>query len=142
MKRKSRHFVLFCGPVLLALALTACGPSSSVPEKPVQVHGDLITPVQPASAKTTSAPPAITAPAPTTKVAQVKATPVAPKPTVLSTPILTQPTNLPPAPEYARVGFDKLASYNFEVDDTPVTNITPATDKANTQIPAAVKALD
>lgn len=39
------------------------------------------------------------------------------------------------------VGFDKLASYNFEVDEAPFTN-QAAGDKANEQIPARVKAFD
>ncbi|HWF18088.1 MAG TPA: DUF3299 domain-containing protein, partial [Verrucomicrobiae bacterium] len=40
------------------------------------------------------------------------------------------------------VGFDKLASYNFEVDNAPLTNLTAGADKANDQIPDRVKSLD
>lgn len=43
--------------------------------------------------------------------------------------------------DYSMVGFDRLASYNFQVDDAPFTN-QPAADKANDQIPAPVKALN
>jgi len=46
------------------------------------------------------------------------------------------------ADAYAPVGFDKLASYNFEVpNDGPVTNLA-GPDKADEQIPAAVMAWD
>ena len=41
---------------------------------------------------------------------------------------------------YATIGFDKLASYNFVVDDAPLTN--QVADKANDQIPTRVKSLD
>ena len=45
--------------------------------------------------------------------------------------------------EYSAVGFDKLASYNFDVpDDGPVTNQTAVPDKADEQIPTAVKAFN
>jgi hypothetical protein len=40
---------------------------------------------------------------------------------------------------FAPVGFDLLASYNFEVPDGPTTN---KTETADVQIPAKVKALD
>lgn len=41
--------------------------------------------------------------------------------------------------EFTPVGFDLLASYNFEVPDGPLTN---KTDTADSQIPAKVKAFD
>jgi hypothetical protein len=44
--------------------------------------------------------------------------------------------------DYSPLGFDKLASYNFEVDDAPFTNQLAATDKSNDQIPARVKAFN
>lgn len=66
--------------------------------------------------------------------------PTAPKPIAMPPVEPAWPT--PAGREYAKIGFDELASYNFEVDDTPATNVTPATDKANIQIPGAVKALD
>ena len=41
------------------------------------------------------------------------------------------------------VGFDKLASYNFDVpDDEPVTNKAAGPDKADDQIPSTVKAFN
>lgn len=82
------------------------------------MHGDLIVAATPAAK--TNAPGAPANPAA-----------VAPAPT----------STAPAASEYATVGFDNLASYNFEVDDAPLTN-TAAGDKANDQIPARVKALD
>lgn len=49
--------------------------------------------------------------------------------------------SLPKSGDYSMVGFDRLASYNFQVDDAPFTN-QPAADKANDQIPAPVKSLN
>ena len=41
------------------------------------------------------------------------------------------------------MGFDKLASYNFDVpDDEPVTNKTAGPDKVDEQIPSTVKAFN
>jgi len=47
----------------------------------------------------------------------------------------------PKGVDYSMVGFDRLASYNFQVDEAPFTN-QPAADKANDQIPAPVKSLN
>jgi hypothetical protein len=99
----------------IALMLGGCGesPSAAQSQPPAQVHGDLIASVQNSGASTPVAPAAL----------------FEAKPEVA-------------APVYALVGFDKLASYDFEVDDTPVTNQPAATDKANDQIPAYIKAFN
>jgi hypothetical protein len=132
----------------IALLMISCGPSQSTSEKQaaLPVHGEPINAVQ------NSAP----APKPATTeivVAQPPATsptPVPPKPVAVTAPAITA-IDAPKKTEettannngYQTVGFDKLASYNFEVlDDAPVTNLTATADKADDQIPAAVKAFN
>lgn len=108
-----------CGG-MLALALAGCGDSSSGAGKQpaAKLQGDLINPV--ASA------------------------PEQPKPTAAAVQPVLAPAPVPVAQigqeDYPLIGFDKLASYNFDVpNDGPVTNLA-GPDKADEQIPAAVKA--
>ncbi|HWF19422.1 MAG TPA: DUF3299 domain-containing protein, partial [Verrucomicrobiae bacterium] len=149
MRLKYRHIFLVCWHGLLVLALTACGPSKDVSDKPAQIHGELIAPSPGPQPKITAVAVAAN-PQPAPIPSLVAAVPVAPKPTT-ALDALASPQSAPPpevrenvsnAPEYAAVGFDKLASYNFEVDDRPLTNSTTGADKANNQIPDRVKALD
>ena len=106
--------ITLCG--VLASALTACGPAQSATENaaPAALHGEPML-----AAKTG---PAVT------PASAVPATPAA------------APGNS--AGEILTLGFDKLASYNFVMLDDPVTNAAPGADKADEQIPAAVKAFD
>jgi len=116
-----------------AVLITAgCGPSQSSSDKPVaaKIQGELIDsasspapkPIEPAIVATT-------------------------KPLTASVAAIAQPASVPkataPVGEYPPVGFDKLASYNFEVpDDSPVTNQAVGPDKADEQIPSTVKAFN
>jgi hypothetical protein len=111
---------------LLGLALEGCGDDSSGAAKQpaAKIQGELISPVANAPAQPkqneTAAPAVTLAAAPTAAAAKVNGG----------------------GGEYPPVGFDKLASYNFDVpDDTPVTNLT-GPDKADEQIPTAVKAFN
>ncbi len=120
MRQITRHIAggIFFG--FLSLMLTACGPTSSDSQNqaPAQVHGEPILPA-------------------TNSVALAADRPVIATPAKAS-----EPDALPANPDYATVGFDKLASYNFEVDDAPLTNQNATADKADDQIPANVKAFN
>lgn len=130
----------------VALAMTACGPSPSASEKqaPLEVHGEPINLAQ-STPRQTNQPAVATA-----TVQPVVAQPAASSPTPVSVPVAI--TDAPKTLEvktastddaYQPVGFDKLASYNFEVqEDAPVTNQTATADKADDQIPATVKAFN
>jgi hypothetical protein len=105
---------------LVALTLSACGPSSSASQSqaPAEIHGEPISPAKNSTILATAAP-----------VITISAK-------------AAEPTSPPPAdPDYAAIGFDKLAAYHFEVDDAPFTNQNAAADTANTQIPATIKSL-
>jgi hypothetical protein len=105
--------ILICG---FAILLAGCGRSpSNSQQPPAQIHGELINP------GTNAAPVTVASAAP------------APVSTLVTPPV---------ASEYAAIGWDRLAAYTFETDDQPFTNTDPAADKANQQIPAAVKSLD
>ncbi|MDB6021569.1 MAG: hypothetical protein JWQ04_1426 [Pedosphaera sp.] len=145
------HFGLtvLCG--IVALVLTACGPSSSNADKQPQgvIHGEpIVSTPNPAPQPKADAIAAVDSPAP---VPSANSTVVPPTPTAISKPAsLPQIADEPKPPpattilagdNYPPVGFDQLASYNFQIDDTPFTN-QPAADKANDQIPARVKAFD
>ncbi len=129
MRHVVRHIGLVILSGILALALTACGPSASVADKQPQpvVRGESIA----------AAPQPKPAPvAPTTNLAP------APAPSrIAETPKPPPAKSAPATGDYSLIGFDKLASYNFEIDDAPFTN-QPAADKANNQIPDRVKAFD
>jgi hypothetical protein len=106
---------------LAGLVLAGCGnDSSGAAKQPApRIQGELITPV-------TNGGPKETTVAATT-------------PPAASTPAAVPEVN-PAAADYPAVGFDKLASYNFDVpDDGPVTN-TAVPDKVDDQIPVRVKA--
>ena len=121
-----------------AVMLAGCRPSQVAAQKspPKAIHGELITaasntvnialaPVHVVSGVPT-APAVVITPAPATAI-----------------PKLAEPIPVAPTSGYADVGFDRLASYNFEVDETPLTNQVATTpDKADDQIPPAVKALN
>lgn len=148
MQTKIRNLVLLmtlCG--CAALMLTGCDQSQSASDKaaPVEIHGDPINAVQstaPAAAQqpvvVASAAPVAASPAP------VKA--LAPAPLLIATPVAPKSPEPKPVSSnngYQTVGFDKLASYNFEVlDDAPVTNLNAGPDKADEQIPVGVKAFN
>jgi hypothetical protein len=108
-----------CGG-MLALALAGCGDNSSGAAKPsaAKIQGELINPVA-------NAPQ------------QPKPDAAAVQPVVAPAPVSVAEIG---QADYPPVGFDKLASYNFDVpNDGPVTNLA-GPDKADEQIPAAVKA--
>jgi hypothetical protein len=108
---------------LVILALAGCGEDSSGAAKQpsARIHGELI------------APAVTTAPQPKETVI------AAAQPVPAATVTKQESKAVPAALDYPPVGFDKLASYNFDVpDDGPVTN-TAAPDKADEQIPPAVK---
>jgi hypothetical protein len=124
----SNILVAICGG-LMALTLAGCGNDSSATTKQpaAKIQGDLITP-------TASTP------------AQSKETAAAPTAIQISTPAVAQAVEIK-APVGGDgsplVGFDKLASYNFDVpDDEPVTNKAAGPDKADDQIPSTVKAFN
>jgi hypothetical protein len=116
---------------LMALALAGCGNDSSVINKQpaAKIQGELITPAQPKETTTAqNAKPADASPAATATSSVVQKT---------ETKAVTGSDGFP------MVGFDKLASYNFDVpDDEPVTNKAAGPDKADEQIPATVKAFN
>ena len=103
--------------VIFALALSGCSPSQSTADNvSSNVHGEPINALTQTNSSVAVRPPI--------------QTPV-------SEPVPTKPME---PTSYQTVGFDKLASYNFEVaDDAPVTNSANVPDKADEQIPAAVK---
>ena len=126
---------------LMGLALAGCGQGSSNADKPpVKIQGELINP--PAS---TAAQPKETKAILVAKAAQsasVSPSAVASATAVVVAKIPEQKTEAGGG-DYASVGFDKLASYNFDVpDDGPVTNLATGPDKADEQIPTAVKAFN
>ncbi len=128
--------------VIFALALCGCRPSQSAAESTaVVVHGDPINGAAQNNSAIAAAPPVqtpVAEPVPPNRP-PVTAAKVAPEPAIIAAQF-SKPTE--PA-LYQTVGFDKLASYNFEVaDDAPVTNAPNASDKADEQIPAAVKAFN
>jgi hypothetical protein len=140
MRHLNRHIqkiVLVCWHGLIVLAVTACGPSKNVSgNAPTEVHGELIasTPAAQPISTAVAATPVVSAP---TAVAAIPASP-----TPATSPEVQPAKVFSAVPEYASVGFDRLASYNFEVENAPVTNLTAGVDKANDQIPATVKAFD
>jgi hypothetical protein len=116
-----RHVVAGIGLGLMTLALGGCGDDSSgAGKQPVaRIQGELITPV----ANTTAQPKASAAP-------------------VAAAMVPTPETRAVDGADYAAVGFDKLASYNFDVpDDAPVTNLV-GPDKVDEQIPTKIKAFN
>jgi hypothetical protein len=147
----------------MAWLLTACGPAEK--EASVEIRGEPINAAKPAQPPLVEVAVKVAQPAPEVKAASL-ATPT-PTPTPVATPAPENKaaTIAAPAPKvvaaveapkavavtpseagggYAAVGFDKLASYNFEVpDDGPLTNQpVAAVDKADEQIPATVKAFN
>jgi hypothetical protein len=151
----------FCHPALMLLSgtlawmLTACGPSEK--QVPVEIRGEPINaakPPQVPAAEVSSQPAtgvkvvSLTAPIPAAAHASDLKAPTiaAPVPKVAAVPevpkaVASKPSEASGA--YPAVGFDKLASYNFDLaDDGPVTNQTAAVDKADEQIPAMVKAFN
>lgn len=135
--------VALCGFVVLTM--TACGPSPSASEKqtPLRIQGEPINAAQ-SIPQQSSQPAVATASVPSATVQP----PLHVSPVSLPAAV-TDATNVPEAKPasaddaYQTVGFDKLASYNFEVmEDAPVTNQTAAFDKADEQIPATVKSFN
>jgi hypothetical protein len=124
---------------LAALLLDGCGESSVTSDQPVaRIQGELINTPPATAPKITETPVATTptaaAPTPVISVAAPVAT---------TAPTTPAPPTATAVDGYSFVGFDKLASYNFEVpDDAPVTNKTAGPDKADEQIPSTVKAFN
>ncbi|MDB6121452.1 MAG: hypothetical protein JWQ71_445 [Pedosphaera sp.] len=149
MNRTSRHFVNASLLACVALAITACGPAQSNTEKDAsaEVRGEPINApkLSPASVQVVAKKelaPSIEPKA----VAPVEAKPVVANP---ATETKAPDKVVPPVIAQAKtgdlltVGFDKLASYNFDIpDDAPLTNQTATVDKADEQIPANVKAFN
>ena len=133
----SNMLVVICGG-LMALTLAGCGNDSSANSKQpaAKIQGELITPTAsiPAQPTQIAAAPAAN---------PVAATPVA---TPTPAPVFAQATETKATVSgdgFPLVGFDKLASYNFDVpDDEPVTNKAAGPDKADEQIPSTVKAFN
>jgi hypothetical protein len=161
MRFKFRHLALMILSGSMAWLLTACGPSQSASEKPVpvEIRGELINPVTAPQTRTAEVATKPGLPAAEVKAAAASApasaseepTVAAPAPKI--TGVVVTATEVPKAATskpgeasgaYPSVGFDKLASYSFEVpDDGPITNQTAgAADKADEQIPATVKAFN
>ncbi len=130
-----RHIAVgICGG-LTALALAGCGDDSAPAKQPAaKIQGDLITP----------AANAATQPKETAVAVQPSAPASAPAPA--ATPFVAKTAETKSAANAdgcPLVGFDKLASYNFDVpDDEPATNKAAGPDKADEQIPATVKAFN
>jgi hypothetical protein len=119
---------------LLLASLTTMCPAQSVPEKPAPItRGGPVsaaappqtTPAGPKAASTAGSNPA-PASAPTTNSAPPK--------------LATDDSDMRGG--YLNVSFERLASYEFEVSDRPVTNQTAAVDESEKQIPAAIKGLN
>ena len=106
--------------VTIALTLSGCGQSSTPDGGAVAVHGEPINSKPQTDSLVAAIQPAGSQAVPASRPASAEA-----------------------ATAYQTVGFDKLASYNFEVaDDVPVTNAASLPDKADEQIPPAIKAFD
>lgn len=128
---------------LLAVALgSGCSPST---DSAAQKHGlDDVrgAPIKPAVAATSTEQPA----APAAAQPQ-SALPDSKNPPPQTNAVAAPATGAAPGADEVRdgdflvVGFDKLASFNFEVPDEPTTNQV-ATAKSENQIPPTVKALD
>jgi hypothetical protein len=125
-----RHTILRIWLVLtcVALALTACKRSrdSAEGDAPAEIRGEPIN---------DAARPSLAVPS----TAEIK-----PAPPVESMPALSiKPKTPEKTGELLSVGFDELASYNFEVpEETSVTNQTATIDKTDRQIPLTVKAFN
>ena len=126
----SKMLVAICGG-LMALSLAGCGDDSSATGKQpaAKIQGELITPTQPKETATVQ-----------------NAKPFGATPTPASAPAVAQATEAKAVTGgggFPLVGFDKLASYNFDVpDDEPLTNKAAGPDKADEQIPSTVKAFN
>jgi hypothetical protein len=147
MRFQVRQWLLILLSAAPGLFLTGCGHSTSASnhEVPADIQGELISAAPTAKPEVAKATPAISpasAPAAARTVGS-SALPlhvVARPPASALIPVESKPASI--AGNYQPVGFDKLASYVFEVaDDAPVTN-TPAVDKADDQIPGIIKAFD
>jgi hypothetical protein len=126
--RLSLHNLGFAIVLASAGSLAGCGRSQPDPQTTdsAQFRGEPINPPRPPQSPNVAAAP----PDP------VAVAVVAPE----GKPV--PPAIAPPAQsEYQTVGFNQLASYNFDVPEGPLTNATAA-DKAEEQIPAVVKSLD
>jgi hypothetical protein len=121
-KTCSLAIVAFSG--CAALLLAGCDRSEVAAKNhpPADIRGEPITLVK------NSMPIATAVPIPAAPVASVEKTP--------------EPILLSDNSDYPAVGFDKLASYHFEVDEMPYTNQNASADKANQQIPDTIKALN
>ncbi len=140
-----RHISLMVLPGFVALTLISCGPSQSASEKqaPLEVRGEPINATQspppqpgPAAVMLANSQPVVTRPSPALAAVSAPAAPA-------ESPKTPEEKAVSGDNGYESVGFDKLASYNFEVpDDAPVTNQTATVEKADDQIPATVKAFN
>lgn len=145
------------GPLAVALAMTwsaGCGPSQPVnPPPPIEVRGEAINaPVQqPAGAKSAGAGSTAAAKAEETagvvlpsgaKIAGSAAKVAPPTPPVSPEP--KAPETATTDDGFLQIGFDKLASFNYEVPDGPVQakEGEPGATLKKEQIPQQVKALD
>jgi hypothetical protein len=124
--------IRFAGAVIATTLLLACqkNPDSTAPAPAVAPHGQLI--------QSTPAPAANPSPA-------AAAVPVAATPTTTPAPAVAEVA--PKAPEligeFMRIGFDKLASFTYEMpDESPSTMTNKVTAPVKEQIPQTVKALD
>ena len=139
-------------PAKEAVAVTPAAPVAPsitpVPSAPTPAPATAAVTPSPAPAVPPAAAP-LAAPAPAVATAPTAATPVAVGPAPKVAAEVSAKGNEKPG-EYLTVGFDKLASFNFEVPDetpagtnkvaVPIPAVAPV--PAPDQIPAAVRALD
>src|SRR5581483_7495751 len=151
MRFTLRHLALMVWSGSMAWTLTGCGPSQSQSasnQSPVKIRGELIDvrkPSPPAESAATNraidAQAAVPAPA-VAGFESARDAQVAPALTAAADPKSRASESTEPGDAYPPVGFDKLASYNFEVPDGPATNQIAGPDKADEQIPDRVKAFN
>src|SRR4051812_1562688 len=134
--------------VCIALGMTACGHSPSNTEKDAasDVRGEPINAPKPPPAVVQAVTKMQVAPSAEPKaIVQIEVKPIVTPPieTKAAEKVTTSVKAQAATGDMLTVGFDKLASYNFDIpDEAPLTNKTATVDKADEQIPANVKAFN
>jgi hypothetical protein len=128
--------ILFAGAVIATTLLLACqkNPDSVGSPPAASIHGQAIQ-SSPAPAANSIAPAVTATPAATALTA------AAPIPAPVVTEVVPKPAEL--VGEFMRIGFDKLASFNYEMpDESPATMTNKVSAPVKEQIPTTVKSLD